>query len=142
MLNNIVALFTNPTFLWGYVHVILASLVTGALIMLAVSAWHLRKDREVEAFNRTASISVVVLLPAILLAMFVGSELGVDRGQVPADEDRRGRGAVEQLPALLVLAVPDRRRQQRPDADADHLEIPHLLSLLATNSWNGAGRRG
>src|ERR1700729_4238306 len=43
VLNNIGALFTNPTFLWGYVHVILASLVTGALGMLAVSAWHLRK---------------------------------------------------------------------------------------------------
>ena len=28
-LNNVWALFTNPTFLWGYVHVILASLVTG-----------------------------------------------------------------------------------------------------------------
>ena len=47
VLNNIGALFTNPTFLWGYVHVILASLVTGALVMLAVSAWHLRKHREV-----------------------------------------------------------------------------------------------
>ena len=28
-LNDIGALFTNPMFLWGYVHVILASLVTG-----------------------------------------------------------------------------------------------------------------
>ena len=41
-LNNVGALFTNPTFLWGYVHVILASLVTGSLVMLAVSAWYLR----------------------------------------------------------------------------------------------------
>ena len=41
-LNNVWALFTNPTFLWGYVHVILASLVTGSLVMLAISAWHLR----------------------------------------------------------------------------------------------------
>ena len=28
------ALFTNPVFLWSYPHVILASLVTGALVML------------------------------------------------------------------------------------------------------------
>ncbi len=42
-LNNVGALFTNPTFLWGYVHVLLASLVTGSLIMLSVSAWHLRR---------------------------------------------------------------------------------------------------
>jgi cytochrome d ubiquinol oxidase subunit I len=35
-LNNVLALFTNPTFLWGYVHVILASLVTGCVVMLTV----------------------------------------------------------------------------------------------------------
>src|SRR5271155_1387294 len=47
-LNNIWALFTNPTFLWGYVHVILASLITGALVMLAVSAWQIRKQHEAD----------------------------------------------------------------------------------------------
>src|SRR5271165_5784320 len=64
-LDNVWALFTNPTFLWGYVHVILASLVTGSLVMLAVSAWHLRKQRNVEAFGRTAQLAVIVLLPVI-----------------------------------------------------------------------------
>ena len=76
VLNNIGALFTNPTFLWGYVHVILASLVTGALVMLAVSAWHLRKHREVGVFKHSARIAVIVLLPAILIQMFVGNKLG------------------------------------------------------------------
>ena len=42
------------------------------------------------------------------------------------------------LPAVLVLPVPDGRRATRRDAHPDHLEIPHLLSLLATNHWNGA----
>src|SRR5208337_791903 len=71
-LNNIGALFTNPTFLWGYVHVILASLVTGSLVMLAVSAWQLLKQREVATFHLAARVAVIVLLPAILLQMFVG----------------------------------------------------------------------
>ena len=31
VLNNIVALFTNPTFTWSYVHVILAGLITGCV---------------------------------------------------------------------------------------------------------------
>src|ERR1022692_156591 len=92
-LNDIGALFTNPTFLWGYVHVILAALITGALIMLSVSAWYLRALRaapdggnqghgdgeqpEVAAFKHTASLSLAVLIPSILLTLFVGSELGV-----------------------------------------------------------------
>src|SRR5262249_29988476 len=52
-LNNIGALFTNPTFTWGYVHVLLAALVTGSLVMLAASAWQIRKGNEVKAFTRT-----------------------------------------------------------------------------------------
>ena len=43
---------------------------------------------------------------------------------------------MDDLPAVLVLAVPDRRRQQRPDPD-QIIAIPHLLSLLATDHWNG-----
>ncbi|MFI5066733.1 MAG: cytochrome ubiquinol oxidase subunit I [Streptosporangiales bacterium] len=42
-LNDIWAVLTNPVFLWGYAHVLLASLVTGAAVMLAVSAWQLRR---------------------------------------------------------------------------------------------------
>src|SRR6476619_1990526 len=62
-LNNVWALFVNPTFVWGYAHVILASLVTGALVMLAVSAWYLRKGTHVESFQRTAKVSLIVLIP-------------------------------------------------------------------------------
>src|SRR6476660_629479 len=40
-LDNIWALMTNPVFLRGYVHVLLASLVTAATVMLAVAAWQL-----------------------------------------------------------------------------------------------------
>src|SRR6201995_81833 len=76
-LNNIGALFTNPPFLWGYVHVLLASLVTGSLVMLAVSAWYLRRKVEVEAFKRSAHLALIVLIPSLGLALFVGSELGV-----------------------------------------------------------------
>jgi cytochrome d ubiquinol oxidase subunit I len=37
-LNDIWALFTNPVFVWSYAKVVLAALVTGAAVMLAVSA--------------------------------------------------------------------------------------------------------
>ena len=39
-------LFTNPVFVWGYTHVILASLLTGSLVMLSVSAWQIRRGEE------------------------------------------------------------------------------------------------
>ena len=50
VLNDIWALFTNPVFVWGYSKVLLASLVTGAMVMLAVSAWQLRRGVDKEVF--------------------------------------------------------------------------------------------
>ena len=110
-LNNIVAVFTNPVFLWGYTHVLLASAVTGALVMLAVSAWHLRRGSSVEAFSRTARVSLIVLLPSILLAMFVGSELGVIEAKYQPMKIAAAEAQWTTCQPCSFSHVPDRRRQ-------------------------------
>jgi cytochrome d ubiquinol oxidase subunit I len=136
VLNNIGALFTNPTFLWGYVHVILASLVTGSLVMLSVSAWYLRKQREVQAFHRTARVAVIVLLPAIMIQMFVGNKLG----EIEAKYQPAKIAAAEaqwtncQPCSFSVFQVGGGSNDKTP---TQLIEIPHLLSVLATGSWNG-----
>ena len=120
-LNNIWALFTNPVFLWGYAHVLLASLVTGGVLMLGVSAWHMRKQHQVEAFRRAAVISLAVLLPAIVLTLFVGSELGVVEETYQPMKIAAAEALWNTCPSHCSFSVgPDRRREQRPDADPDH----------------------
>ena len=57
-LNDIWALFTNPVFVWGYAKVLFASLVTGAVVMLAVSAWQLRHGGDREVFTRSARLAL------------------------------------------------------------------------------------
>jgi len=135
-LNNIGALFTNPTFLWGYVHVVLAALVTGSLIMLAVSAWQIRKQRSVESFTHTARLSVIVLLPSILLTLAVGSELGVIEAKYQPAKIAAAEAQWETCKPCSFSAF------QVGGGNNDHtpsqiIQIPHLLSLLATNSFNG-----
>jgi cytochrome bd ubiquinol oxidase subunit I len=136
-LNNVWALFTNPTFLWGYVHVILASLVTGSLVMLAISAWHLRKQHKVEAFHHTARLSVLVLLPAILLQMFVGNKLGeIENTYQPAKiAAAEAQWSNCQPCSFSVFQVGGGNNDQTP---TQLISIPHLLSVLATGTWNGA----
>jgi cytochrome bd ubiquinol oxidase subunit I len=135
-LNNVWALFTNPTFLWGYVHVILASLVTGSLVMLAVSAWHLRKRREAQAFHHAARLSVIVLLPVILLQMFVGNKLG----EIEATYQPVKIAAAEaqwsncQPCSFSVFQVGGGKNDETP---TQLIAIPHLLSVLATGTFNG-----
>jgi cytochrome bd ubiquinol oxidase subunit I len=136
VLNNIGALFTNPTFLWGYVHVILASLVTGSLVMLAVSAWHLRKQREAGAFHRTARVAVLVLLPVILIQMFVGNKLGeIEAKYQPAKiAAAEAQWANCQPCSFSLFQIGGGQNDQTP---TQIISVPHLLSVLATGTWSG-----
>jgi cytochrome d ubiquinol oxidase subunit I len=136
VLNNVWALFVNPTFIWGYAHVVLASLITGCLVMLAVSAWYLRRRQHVESFHRTARIALIVLLPTIVIQVSVGNQLGIIEThyqpmKIAAAEAQWntckpcsfsafqiGGGANDKTPSQI-------------------LEIPHLLSVLATGTWSG-----
>ena len=135
-LNDIWALLTNPVFVWGYGKVLLASLVTGAAVMLAVSAWQLRHGGAQEVFTRSARLALVVLVPAILFTMLVGDELGVIEAKyqpmkIAAAE---GQWTTCQPCSFSLIQIGGGSRDQTP---TQILAIPHLLSLLATNHWNG-----
>jgi cytochrome d ubiquinol oxidase subunit I len=137
-LNNVWALFVNPTFMWGYAHVILASLVTGSLVMLAVSAWYLRKRQHAELFYRSARASLIVLIPAIAIQLSVGNKLG----QVESEYQPMKIAAAEALwnsckPCSFSAAQTGGFSQTSQNANKI-IPIPHLLSVLATGTWGGA----
>ena len=135
-LNDIWAVFTNQVFVWGYSKVLLASLVTGAGVMLAVSAWQLRHGGAQEVFIRSARLALIVLVPAILFTMLVGDELGV----IEAKYQPMKIAAAEaqwttcQPCSFSLFQIGGGNNDHTP---TQIIEIPHLLSLLATNHWNG-----
>jgi len=134
VLSSIGDLFTNRVFIWGYVHVILASLVTGAMVMLAVSAWQLR--RGMESFKTPALLSIVVLLPASALALAVGSHLGVIETTYQPMKIAAAEAQWEtcQPCSFSVFQIGGGNNDPTP---TKIIAIPHLLSLLADDSWNG-----
>ncbi|HEY5353993.1 MAG TPA: cytochrome ubiquinol oxidase subunit I [Streptosporangiaceae bacterium] len=135
-LNDIWAVFTNQVFVWGYSKVLLASLVTGAAVMLAVSAWQLRHGGAPEVFTRSARLALIVLVPAILFTMLVGDELGV----IEAKYQPMKIAAAEaqwttcQPCSFSLFQIGGGNNDHTP---TQILAIPHLLSLLATNHWDG-----
>jgi cytochrome bd-type quinol oxidase subunit 1 len=135
-LNNIWAVLTNPVFLWGYTKVILAAAVTGAMVMLAVSAWQLRKGGAREVFGRSLRLSLVVLIPAIILTLFVGDMLGVveARYQPMKIAAAEAQWTTCQPCSFSLFQIGGGNNDHTP---TQIIEIPHLLSLLATNHWNG-----
>jgi cytochrome d ubiquinol oxidase subunit I len=135
-LNDIWAVLTNPVFVWSYAKVVLASLVTGAAVMLAISAWQLRHGGDRQVFTRSARLALVVLLPAVLFAMLVGDELGVieARYQPMKIAAAEAQWTTCQPCSFSLIQIGGGNRDQTP---TQILAIPHLLSLLATNHWDG-----
>ena len=137
VLNDIGALFTNPVFLWGYPHVVLASLVTGAIVMLGVSAWHLRRKNSVPEFRRTAAISLIVLAPAVFLNMFIGSELGVVEGKYQPMKIAAAEALWTTCPSHCPFSLFQIEGGNNDETPTQILEVPDLLSVLATNHIDG-----
>ncbi len=122
-------------FAWG--HVLLAGLMTGGFVVLGVACWHLLRGRNIDLFKSAATFAIVLLIPVSGIQLIVGSEFGV----TVTDAQPMKIAATEALweteqPAGFSLfqiggfTVDD----QTPSFD---IEIPGLLSFLATNSFNG-----
>jgi len=135
-LSDIGAVMTNPVFVWGYAHVLTASLVTGSVLMLAVSAWYLRHRHHEEVFLRSAKVSIAVLLPSILLALGVGSHLGVIEATYQPMKISAAEAQWEtcQPCSFSAFQIGGGNNDQDP---TKIIEIPHLLSILATGTWDG-----
>ena len=104
--------------------------------MLAVSAWHLRRKSSVEAFRRTAKMSIIVLVPASILAILVGSHLGVIETTYQPMKIAAAEAQWEtcQPCSFSLFQIGGGNNDETP---TQIIEIPHLLSILATGTWDG-----
>ncbi|MGV8965754.1 MAG: cytochrome ubiquinol oxidase subunit I [Cellulomonas sp.] len=136
-LTSISALFTNPVFVWGYLHVILASVLAGALMVLSVSAWHLRQKNHTEQFVRTTKVSLAFLVPVSIAVLLVGSHLGVIETKYQPMKVAAMEAQWETCAPCSFSAAQIGGWTSSTETPTKILEVPHLLSVLATGSWNG-----
>ena len=136
-LTSITELLTNRFAIWAFMHVTLVGLTTAAVVVFGVSCWHLLRGRNVELFRRAAKLALIVAVPISAVNLAIGSYLGI----VVTDYQPMKIAATEALweteePAGFSLfqiggfTVDD----QTPSFD---IEIPGLLSWLATGSFDG-----
>jgi cytochrome bd ubiquinol oxidase subunit I len=136
-LTSIWDLLTNRFAIYAFVHVILVGLTTAAVVVFGVACWHMLRGRNVDLFRRAAKLALIVLVPVSAVNLLVGSHLGI----VVTDYQPMKIAATEALwnteePAAFSVfqiggfSVDD----QTPSFD---IEIPKLLSFLATGSFSG-----
>ena len=100
-LTDVWELFSNRFGIWAYIHVLLVGLTTAAVVVFGVACWHLVRGRNQELFRHAAKLALIVGVPISAVNLGVGSQMGVDRDRLPADEDRLDRGAVGHVPARV-----------------------------------------
>jgi cytochrome d ubiquinol oxidase subunit I len=136
-LTSIWELLTNRFAIWAFIHVVLVGLTTAAVVVLGVSCWHFLRGRNVEVFRPAAKLALIVLLPVSALNLGVGSHLGVvitDYQPMKIAATEAQWDTCQPCGFSLFQIGGFTEDDQTPSFD---VVIPHLLSLLATDSWNG-----
>jgi cytochrome bd ubiquinol oxidase subunit I len=133
-LTNFWALLGNSTLWAEWTHTVLAAFVTGAMFVLGVSAWRLLRGDHVAAFTRTAKLGASVALAGVVATMVAGDW----QARLMDDQQPMKMAAAEAVyrtqygASFSLLTVGNLSGQP-----VFQIRIPHLLSLIATLSWNG-----
>jgi len=134
-MHDFFAMLTNPALLGQFPHTVLAALATGGMFVIGVSAYHLARRQDVEAFRRSASVALVVTLIAAVGVAFSGHA----QAQMMAREQPMKMASAEALwntqkgAGFSLFAVGDVENGR----NHINIQIPHMLSVLATNTWTG-----
>jgi len=136
-LTNIASVLFNNTALYAFAHTILAALLTAGMVLIAVSAWHLRRGNETQVFGGAMRLALPLVTIAAILTVFVGHFNGIlmshqqPMKMAAADavfETKKGAG-------LSLFATGD--FESNPEGLNRNVQIPQLLSWISTGYPNG-----
>jgi len=136
-LTNIAAVLFNNTAIYAFVHTILAALLTAGMILIAVSAWHLRRGSETQVFGGAMRLA----LPMVAVAAVVTMGVGHFNGILMTDQQPMKMAAADAVfetkdgAGLSVFATGD--LEQNPRGLNRNVEIPNLLSWISTGYPRG-----
>ena len=132
----------SPFAIDKFCHTVTSSWIVGAVFVVAVSSYFLLKKRHEELAKKSIGIGGIVGLVASFLAMLTGDESAYKVAQVQpmklAAMEALYNGGESQgltlIAAVNPFAQPDYQNEEAP---ALKLEVPNVLSILATRTFDG-----
>jgi cytochrome d ubiquinol oxidase subunit I len=134
-LTDFIAVMTNSTLLSALPHVLFACFMTGAAMMIGVSAWHLSRQRNVEVMRPSLKLAAWVMLIAAVGVVLSGDM----QAKIMTKQQPMKMAAAEALydtvaPASFsVFTIGSLNGRD----EIFSVRVPRLLSFLATGTWNG-----
>ena len=134
-LTSIWAVLTNSTAIVAFAHTIAAAFLMAGLLMVAVSAWHLRREQH----GDTMRPSLLVGLWAALAGFVASAVTGDVDGKIMTEQQPMKMAAAEALyhtaqPASFSLFTIGSLNGK---SEVWSVRLPGLLSFLATGSFHG-----
>jgi cytochrome bd ubiquinol oxidase subunit I len=132
-LDSIRDVIFNPVAQSKFVHTVSAGYVTGAIFVLAISAWYLLKGRHLEFAKRSATVALSFGLAAALSVVVLGDESGytLTQNQKMKIAAVESEWHTEPPPAAFTaFGIPD----SATHTTHAQVQVPWLLGLIATRS--------
>jgi cytochrome d ubiquinol oxidase subunit I len=125
----------NPSFPWRFVHMVLAAYLTTALVVGAVGAWHLLRDRYDGAARTMFSMAMWLASFVAPLQVVAGDLHGLNtlKHQPAKIAAMEGHFETQRGAPLILFGWPDMAAETTRFA----VEVPRLGSLVLTHDWNG-----
>ena len=123
----------NPVAQVKFVHTVSAGYVTGAMFVLAISAWYMLKGRDLAFARRSFAIASAFGLAASVSVIVLGDESGYELGDVQRSKLAAVEAEWETHPApasFTLIGFPNEETQTTEYA----IKIPYALGLIATRS--------
>ena len=125
----------NPSFPYRLVHMLLASSLTCAFLLIGLSAWQTLRGVAQRSAPRVMRVGLTLAAIAIPLQIFVGDQHGLNtlEHQPAKIAAMEGVWETERGAPLLLFAIPD------DQARTNHFELklPKLASLILTHELDG-----
>jgi cytochrome d ubiquinol oxidase subunit I len=123
----------NPVAQVKFVHTVSAGYVTGAMFVLAISAWYMLKGRDLAFARRSFAIAAAFGLAASVSVIVLGDESGYELGDVQKVKLAAVEAEWDTHPApaaFTIVGVPNSDTQTTDYA----VKVPYALGLIATRS--------
>jgi cytochrome bd ubiquinol oxidase subunit I len=133
--DNFADVIFNPVAQAKFVHTVSAGYVTGAVFVLAVSAYFLLRKRNIAFAKRSMLVASAFGLASALSVVVLGDESGyvANESQEMKLAAMEAQWNTEPAPAsLTIIGWPDAEKQETRYA----IRVPYLLGLIATRSFS------
>jgi cytochrome bd ubiquinol oxidase subunit I len=131
--TNFSQVIFNPVAQVKFVHTVSAGYVTGAMFVLAISAYYLLKRQDMAFAKRSFAIASAFGLASVISVIILGDESGYEIGDVQKMKlaTMEAEWETQTPPAsFTLLGFPDQEKEQTLGA----IKIPYALGLIATRS--------